>query len=224
MGSTPLQIHRIPRVVSITVGVIAGVTLIVLVFGVVSRLTNASDTAPRDVLISEIGKNDVKIGWTTDRDAQGVIEYGTSATALNFFAPESVSTKQHSMALTLLSPGTTYYFQIRIADKKYDNGGVPWTFATKSNDQAAPVPSVTLLSPTPASVVPTAKPTPIQSLVIPNADGTSTCTYTDCAAIKSHIGQGCTQLAYWKCVGAKSATPSPTLTTTEPTPTTFVAP
>lgn len=211
-----LPIHRIPRFVSILIGVLVGVGLIVAVFAVITRLSRASDTAPRDVIISGVGKNSAKVSWTTDQESQGVIEYGTSQTALNYFAPEATRTKQHSLDLTLLSPGTTYYFQIRISDNKFDNGGVAWTFSTTSNSPAST--GLPGLTPTKApTATPTLKPSPIQSLEIPSAP--STCGYTNCQTIKSKIGYGCLQRDYILCT-QKTATASPTLTQAiTPTPT-----
>lgn len=216
-------IHRIPRVVSIVIGIVLGLVIIVGVFGLMTRFSKASDTAPRDVVISEVTKNSVKVAWTTDQETQGVIEYGTSATALNFFAPETVRAKQHSLDLTLLSPGTSYYFQIRISDNKFDNGGVPWTFTTKTNNQ----PSGGLPTVAPTTRAPTSKPTPIQSLVIPDKGNTApakTCTYTNCETIKSKIGYGCTQQQYWQCKDKITPTASPSATPAAPTPTTVVVP
>jgi hypothetical protein len=99
--------------------------------------------------------------------------------------------------LTLLSPSTTYYFQIRIGDKKFDNGGVPWTFTTKAVEKTvSPEPS-----PTPTSVInPTsiATPTPIQSLKVDSSG--NICNETDCQKIKEKLGKGCTTQDYFKCL------------------------
>ncbi len=146
-----------------------------------------------------------------------MIEYGTSPTALNFFAPEPEKGKNHSVNLTLLSPLTTYYFIIRIDDKRYDNGGVPWTFTTKGvNDQVeinpSPTTSVGIITPSPTSEKGT--PTPVQSLRIDLK-----CEETDCQKIKEKIGKGCTTRDYFLCIKKLTPTPTPTSTTTTPTPT-----
>ena len=146
----------------IAIGAVAGIVVVVGGFLLVQNIiTKASDTAPRDVIISGIATNTAKIAWTTDQETQGVVEYGSSPTALNLFAPESQKTKNHIVDITLLSPATSYYFQVRIGETKYDNGGVPWTFSTKVQQglvTGSPTPSVT--GPTTAHTpVPTAVPT-----------------------------------------------------------------
>jgi len=131
-----------------------------------------------------------------------VVEYGTTPTALNFFAPEPTKTKTHTIDLTLLSPNTTYYFDIRVGDTKYDNGGVPWTFTTKGIEASVITPSATPTQPFDSAQ---AKPTPIQRLKI--SDGTEGCTETDCNKIKSKLGKGCSTQDYMKCLRKPTTSP-----------------
>lgn len=156
--------------------------------GIASR---AADTAPSGVTVSEITQNSGKVVWTTGQDSQGVIEYGTSPTSLNFFAPESEKAQNHSVDLTLLSPSTTYYFQLRIGDKKYDNSGVPWTFTTKAQNSGDEQDNT---SPTPTTGGGG------------NADFTTspTCNETDCEKIKAKFFSGCDTQDYIKCIKHKS--------------------
>ena len=222
------------KIVSIMIGIIIFALFVYLGFRIFG--TQATDFQPRDVVISNISQNSATISWVTGVETQGVIEYGTTPTALNFFAPESVKTKNHSVDLTLLSPSTTYYFQIRINDKKYDNGGVPWTFTTKAVERTTtspptpnPVEETSLPTPTPNPTrLPDLTPTPVQRLVIPNQTSSASCNETDCALIKEKLGKGCTTQDYFKCVlkltptgsltptSTPASTPAPTLT---PTPT-----
>lgn len=190
------------KIASIGIGVVLAILLIVLGFKIIqSVFTRAADIEPRDVVVSEITQSSAKLSWATGEDTQGVVEYGTSPTALNFFAPESQKTQAHDVDLTLLSPTTTYYFQIRIGDKKYDNGGVPWTFTTKSVQQPTQAPLPTR-APT---AIQTQSPTPVQTIVIP-----STCNETDCAKVKAKIGNGCSTRDYFLCINRLTATPAPT--------------
>lgn len=191
--------QKLTKLASIIIGIIIAILLMVMGFRFVQNiLIRAEDIAPRDVVVSDITQNSAKITWVTGRETQAVVEYGTTPTALNFFAPETQKSTSHSVDLTLLSPQTTYYFQIRIGDKKFDNGGVPWSFTTKATATTQPVtlptPTSSLLSPTPTS---TAK--------------TSTCNETDCQKIKEKIGKGCTARDYSLCL-------------LKPTPTLIVAP
>jgi len=191
-----------PIIKKISAIVIGIVIFTLLVFGYFAVFgTRAADFEPRDVIVSNIEKNSVRATWATGVDTQGVVEYGTTPTALNFFAPEATKTKTHTIDLTLLSPNTTYYFDIRVGDTKYDNGGVPWTFTTKGAESSVVVPTT---APTqPASQ----QPTPFQKLRI--SDGTEGCTETDCTKIKEKLGKGCSTQDYFLCLKKTTPTPIP---------------
>jgi len=192
---------KITKITAVVIGIIIFIGLLILTFQLIGA--RAADSEPRDVVVSNIEKNSVKLSWATGADTQGVVEYGTTPTALNFFAPEATKGKTHTLDLTLLSPNTTYYFDIRVGEKKYDNGGVPWTFTTKNTDA-----SVGTLSPTPTTAVTgSASPTPIQTLKI--SDGSENCTETNCDAIKAKFGKGCSTQDYLKCINKLTATPTP---------------
>jgi hypothetical protein len=205
----------IKKIAAIGLGLILFVIIVILGFQIFG--TRAADLEPRDVTIADITQNSATISWTTGGETQAVIEYGTSPTALNFFAPEATRTKEHKIELTLLSPATTYYFQIRINDKKYDNGGVPWTFTTKGTQATQTSQS---FNPTPTAVQITPSPTPIQVLEINNSTTTTTtasCNESDCEKIKLNLGKGCTTQDYFRCL--KKTTPTPTATASAtPTP------
>ena len=218
---------RATKLTSIGLGVIIAILLIVIGFKMFqSVFTRASDSEPRDVVISNILQNTAKIGWATGVDTQGVIEYGTSPTALNFYAPEIQAAKIHSLELTLLSPNTTYYFNVRIGDKKYDNGGVPWTFTTKSTEKSVN-PTAATTSSIPKSGKPT--PTPYQELTIPDKGSSSlpiptvvaNCSDTDCQKICQKLGKGCSTSDFIKnkCVGKVSMNNCSISATTAPTAT-----
>jgi len=183
------------KILAIVIGIIIFVILVFAAFRIFG--SRAADSEPADVVVSSIEKNSAQLSWATGADTQAVVEYGTSPTALNFFAPEATKGKTHSLDLTLLSPSTTYYFDIRIGDKKYDNGGVPWTFTTKGAEQSVIAPTS---SPTTGT-----QPTPIQTLQI--SDGTEGCTETDCAKIKDKLGKGCSTQDYFLCIRALTPTP-----------------
>lgn len=188
----------IKKISAIVVGIAIFIALVIGYFAIFG--TRAADFEPRDVIVSNIEKNSVRSTWATGVDTQGVVEYGTTPTALNFFAPEATKGKTHTLDLTLLSPNTTYYFDIRIGDKKYDNGGVPWTFTTKGAESSVAAPTTA-----PTQAVSAAQPTPFQELKIP--DGTEGCTETDCSKIKEKLGKGCSTQDYFKCL--KKLTPTP---------------
>jgi len=205
---------RITKIASIVIGFIIAILLIVMGFKIVQKVfIRAEDITPVDVVVSDITQNSVKITWATAQETQGVVEYGTTPTALNFFAPETQKTTSHSVDLTLLSPTTTYYFQIRVGDQKFDNGGVPWSFTSKGTGTSQPIEP----TPTPTQILlPTATPQADQSVE-------STCEETDCQKIKEKIGKGCTARDYSLCIAKPTPTlivaPKITITSEESTPT-----
>jgi len=76
-----------PIIKKISAIVIGIVIFTLLVFGYFAVFgTRAADFEPRDVIVSNIEKNSVRATWATGVDTQGVVEYGTTPTALNFFA------------------------------------------------------------------------------------------------------------------------------------------
>lgn len=235
------------KLVTIIIGLIVGSLVLAGGFLLVQGVfTEASDANPRDIVINGLTENSAKISWTTDQETQGVIEYGSSPTSLNLFAPESAKERSHTVELSLLTANTSYYFQIRIGDTKYDNGGVPWTFTTKSKNAitptgpavsptASPSAAVTIVTPTLSL---TKGPIPTQSLRItlaPTPLPTATpyaiptlalfvCGETDCVKICQKIGMTCSTQDWMKsgCVGKVTLgscfSVTPTLTPT-PSPT-----
>lgn len=125
---------------SIKTVIIIVILLMVGVLGVLgvntakTYLSGASaDLAPSNVLGkgNEDGKS-ATITWMTDKEAMGVVEYGTTPASLLLRAPESSQSTNHSLVLTPLKPGTNYYFRIRIGEEVFDNNGIPYSFKTKA--------------------------------------------------------------------------------------------
>jgi len=185
-----------PKTPALITGIVLAFVLLIGGFMLVQGLPGrAADEEPRDVVVSEITTNSATISFATGSRAQGVVEYGLSPTTLNLLAPESEPSTSHEVELTLLSEGTTYYFQISIGGKKYDNTGVPWTFSTKSGDD---------LIPTSSALRPTTRPTSSTRVVVTNSP--STCQETSCERIKLKLGNGCSTQDYVKCL--KKAVPT----------------
>ncbi len=185
------------RILAIITGLFIGLPLCTyLFFSASSFFASASDEIPRDVTITHIDKSSAAIYWTTDRATLSVVEYGLSPNELTLFAPELEAKREHEVELTLLTPGTTYYFQIRNSETTYDNAGVPWTFTTKTStgEEEAVKGITTRLTP-----LPTKSPTP----TVVNLS-TNSCNETDCDKIKAKLGTGCSAKDYVQCIAGKT--------------------
>lgn len=206
---------KLIRILSTIVGIAIFFAIVVIGFRIIG--SRASNYQPTNVSITDVTENSAKVSWETGDATLGAIKYGTTQNSLNFYAPETNKdlTKTHVVDLTLLSPASTYFFEIQIADKMYTNtDGTPWSFTTKAKGGAAVEPTV------PVSVVPTVEtspaPSPIQTLEISSTPipGSGTgCTETNCDLIKSKLGTGCTvtDLVKNNCLGG---TPTSVPTTT----------
>lgn len=148
---------KIIKIASVVFGVIIALLIVFFGFKILqSRISGAAGAEPVGV-VCEAGVDSAKIQYTTGSAVQGVVQYGTSASSLTFFAPEDTATTTHSVDLQLLTAGTTYNFNIKVGDIEYDNGGVTWTcstkddIATKKDDSSAvPLPTLPLVTPTAA--------------------------------------------------------------------------
>lgn len=99
----------------------------------------SSDVEPKNV--TAIPSSDGKaatITWSSDKESISKVEYGTTAASLVLMSAEVSATTNHSLSLSSLRPSTTYYYRIRIGDEVFDNGGIPYTFKTKTDATATP--------------------------------------------------------------------------------------
>jgi len=127
----------------------------------------SADTQPKSVLArpGDDGKS-ATVTWVSDKSTIGVVEYGTSPAALLLRAPESESVMSHSVVLSPLKPGISYYFRIRVGEEVFDNNGIPYSFKTKPLD---------------AVVVPTVIPTVVPTVIATECKkGTNTMDYINC--------------------------------------------
>ena len=63
----------------------------------------------------KIGSTTTTVSWSTDRETYGTVEYGKTS-SYGFNSSESSKTKNHSIKLTGLTPGTTYYYRVQALD------------------------------------------------------------------------------------------------------------
>lgn len=210
--------HSKPKRRSRLLGIGVGVMLSFLLLAAVSTayfsgiFVSASNDSPTELIIRNVSDTSAELYWTTQDETQGLIQYGTNPSELTLIAPEVTSGKEHIQVLTLLQPSTTYYFRIKIGEKEFDNGGVPWTFGTKetgvgggTTQQTTPVGAETpeevgtMPSPTAAQAVPPAESTPVTG---GGAAGSCPAT-TNCEEIKNMLGQGCQTSDYIQCLQKK---------------------
>jgi hypothetical protein len=78
----------------------------------------------------------VTITWTTDEEANSLIDFGTTQGVYTLTQGSSISaTTSHSVTLTSLTPNTQYFYQVKSQDSSGnqatdDNTGVSYTFTT----------------------------------------------------------------------------------------------
>ena len=98
------------------------------------------DTAPpviSNVGVSGLTSRTVTITWTTDESANSEVYYGTTTTSLYSSVSDTAMVTGHSISLTGLSMGTTYYYEVRSTDSVGHimidlNGGAYYEFTTVS--------------------------------------------------------------------------------------------
>lgn len=68
--------------------------------------------------------------WTTDEPADSTVNYGFSCADLEFYEYDSALVTEHSITLTDLTPGTTYYYEVCSGGVCDDNNGACYYFIT----------------------------------------------------------------------------------------------
>lgn len=202
--------HSKPQRRSRLLGIGVGVMLSFLLLAAVSTayfsgiFVSASNDSPSELIIRNVTDNSAELYWATQDETQGLIQYGTNPSELTLIAPEVTAGKEHIQVLTLLQPSTTYYFRIKIGEKEFDNGGVPWTFGTKeSGASAAPTKNEDVQT-EPQPVNPTQEAVQAPPVAIPTASATGNCpSTTNCETIKNLLGQGCSTSDYIMCLQKK---------------------
>ncbi len=80
--------------------------------------TVAANTPPAISAVTAfpMGGGTAQITWTTDKQANSRVDYGTSPDALSLSASDPTLVRSHSISLTGLTPGVTYYYRVSSAD------------------------------------------------------------------------------------------------------------
>jgi hypothetical protein len=139
------------------------IVVLIIILGVIGVKTvqtfmtgAAGGNEPKNVsaVSSEDGKT-ATVSWTTEKETMGVVQYGPNMATLLLTVEESSQSTNHSVTLTNIGPGKTYYYKIVIADTPYDNNGTAWFFKTKgSTVTPTPIPEQKL-EPTKTALQPT---------------------------------------------------------------------
>ena len=94
------------------------------------------DTTPpiiSAVEVTDLSDESVTVIWTTDEPSDSIVSYGTNTTVLGSLAFDNSLVISHSIQLTGLTTGITYYFQVESTDASSNtaidnNGGLYYTF------------------------------------------------------------------------------------------------
>ena len=228
--------------------IIMSVTIPILVGGMIygfiylQKTTRASEEAPLNVLGQSSEAKSATISWETAKDTIATVEYGITPdpSGFTFTAISQNPSTSHTVSLSSLQPGTTYYYQIRIGDTVYDNGGALWSFTTPPSTEISTTPeaspSASLSPTTTASIVPTpTKTATLSGTLTPSATPSATitatisatisastsasiCNTTDCTSVLRNLGSQCSTADYIKCLfnvkGSQTPTPSGSATPT----------
>jgi len=139
----------------------------------------AGGAEPIGVKVEETA-NSAVITWSTEKEAMAVLQYGTTPASLLLRALETNPSVSHKVSISPLKSGTTYYFNIRVGDDIFDNGGIPYSFKTEAGEAkvgesvGGPIPS-----PTEA----------VQTAPVPTGTGTESSTGDEkCSFLNDHYG------------------------------------
>ena len=97
---------------------------------VVFAYTLPADTIPpviTNVQATPGGSGTATISWTTDENATSLVSYGTSPEELNQSVSSTNYVTLHDLALTGLSPYTTYYYRVTSVDESNNSATYPET-------------------------------------------------------------------------------------------------
>jgi len=144
---------NIKAIIIIIILLLVGVLSVVGLRAAKTYLSGAAGgSEPKNVRVQADIKS-ATVSWQTEKEAQGIVEYGTTPASLLLRALETQPTTVHRVVLSPLKEGATYYFRIRVGETIYDNSGIPYSFKTKAG--ASQVSPTAVLTPTTA-----VKPTP----------------------------------------------------------------
>jgi len=166
---------NIKTIIIILILLLTGVLAVVGLRATKTYLSGAAGgSEPKGVRVQAEGKS-ATVSWQTEKDSQGVVEYGTTPASLLLRALETQPAKVHRVVLSPLKENTTYYFRIRVGETIYDNNGIPYSFKTKPSGGSTVTPT--------AASKPLVTPSPTKALATPTVaqnEATSSAKVTRC--------------------------------------------
>ncbi len=131
---------------------------------------DATVPAISDVTASNITGSSAIIIWTTNEVSNSVVRYGT-ATPPTIEASDATMVTSHSVTLTGLNAGTTYYYEVESTDAAGNtatdnNGGAYYTFTTTAPDTELPA----IANATGNTLGTTGEPVTISATITDNVD------------------------------------------------------
>jgi len=114
----------------------------------------SSDSTPPVISAVSSGTplyNTATITWTTDENANSLVDFGTTTSYGITQGNSADSTTSHSVVLTGLAPDTTYYYRVKSMDVSGntaidDNSEAGWTFLTATGSSGDTAPEISSVS------------------------------------------------------------------------------
>ena len=97
-------------------------------------LTFATSAAPVITAVTAApGTTTAAITWTTDKSSNSRVDYGTSPGSLTLNATSATLVTSHSINLSGLAMGTTYYYRVTSVDGSGNSATSPVTSGAPAN-------------------------------------------------------------------------------------------
>lgn len=123
----------IPTIIGLVTLIIGMATGVLLVKNrQLFKLGAEPELNPKDIRVSNISDSSFTVSWTTSKEVQGFVVWGTSQGSLNKTALSATGSENyiHSVTLEKLLPETPYFFKINSGGYEFDNENIPWQTKT----------------------------------------------------------------------------------------------